>query len=49
MRAGNVLGSGGQPRQSRSNSDSRPSPELATRCPARNMELSDGRDLNHHY
>ena len=40
VNAGKVLGSGGHPRQSRSRNESRPSPELATRCPARSIEVS---------
>lgn len=41
FKTGNVDGSGGHPLQSKSNKESRPSPELAIKCPALNCDASE--------
>lgn len=40
FKTGNVDGSGGHPLQSKSNNESSPSPELATKWPALNCDAS---------
>lgn len=49
FKTGNVEGSGGHPLQSKSNNESRPSPELATKCPALNCVASKNKLLQTKY
>lgn len=44
VKAGKVLGSGGHPLQSSNNNESRSSPELATKWPARRTDASVSND-----